>query len=113
MVSIPFVALGSLWVSPCFWLPDLILADIIWTLEKFYQQPKKRVRELLIPILNLRSLRFSSKKTARKALQLYVEKSLDWTDAVTAAQMLARGQSEIYSYDRGFDRIEGLTRLEL
>ena len=94
------------------WLPDLVLADIIWTLEKYYKQPKKRIRALLIPILNLRSLRFSSKKTAQKALQLYAEKNLDWTDAVIAAQMLARKQSEIYSYDRDFDKLKGVTRLE-
>ncbi|MDH7579100.1 MAG: PIN domain-containing protein [Bacillota bacterium] len=94
------------------WLPDLALADIIWTLEKFYKQPKTRVRDLIGPILNLRSLRFSSKRTAQKALQLYVEKNLDWTDAVIAAQVLARKQGEIYSYDKDFDKVEGVTRLE-
>jgi predicted nucleic acid-binding protein len=94
------------------WLPDLVLADIIWTLEKFYKQPKKQIRELLIPILNLRSLRFSSKKTAQKALQLYVGKNLDWIDAVIAAQMLVHKQSEIYSYNRDFDKLEGVIRLE-
>jgi predicted nucleic acid-binding protein len=94
------------------WLPDLVLADIIWTLEKFYKQPKKQIRELLIPVLNLRSLRYSSKKTAREALRFYVEKNVDWTDAVTAAQMIVRNQHEIYSYDTGFDKIEGITRVE-
>lgn len=94
------------------WLPDLVLADIIWILEKFYKQPKKQICELLVPILNLRSLRFSSKKTAQKALRLYVEKNLDWTDAVIAAQLLACQPREIHSYDRDFDKIEGITRLE-
>jgi predicted nucleic acid-binding protein len=41
-----------------------------------------------------------------------VEKNLDWTDAVVAAQMPARKQSEIYSYDRDFDGPDGVTRLE-
>jgi hypothetical protein len=36
---------------------------------------------------------------------------LDWTDAFISAQMLSAGQEEIYSYDRDFDRVEGLTRL--
>lgn len=40
-------------------LPDL----------KFYKQPKAKIRELLLPILGLRGLRFSSKESARLALQ--------------------------------------------
>lgn len=93
-------------------LPDLVLADIVWILEKFYKQPKQRIYDLLIPLLNLRGLRFSNKKTAREALRLYTAKNLDWTDAFTAAQMLIKNQREIYSYDKDFDKLEGLTRLE-
>lgn len=94
------------------WLPELVLADIVWTLEKFYRQPKERIRELLTPLLNLRGLRHANKKVAKEALRLYREKNVDWTDAFVAAQMLSRNQCEIYSYDRDFDRIEGIVRLE-
>ena len=94
------------------WLPDLVLADIVWTLEKFYNQSKKRIQELLIPILELHGLRYTNKKVAKDALRLYVEKNFDWTDAFVAAQMLAQKKIEIYSYDRDFDKIEGITRLE-
>ncbi|MEW6574257.1 MAG: PIN domain-containing protein [Bacillota bacterium] len=93
-------------------LPDLVLADIVWILEKFYKQPKQRIYDLLIPLLNLRGLRFSNKKTAREALRLYTAKNLDWTDAFTAAQMLIKNQGEIYSYDKDFDKLESVTRLE-
>ncbi|ACX52187.1 PilT protein domain protein [Ammonifex degensii KC4] len=94
------------------WLPELVLADIVWTLEKFYRQPKERIRELLTLILNLRGLRHANKKVAKEALRLYVEKNVDWTDAFVAAQMFSHKQCEIYSYDRDFDRIEGIIRLE-
>lgn len=93
-------------------LPDLILADVVWTLEKFYQQPKERIRELLLPLLNLRGMRLSSKSTARKALEWYVEKNVDWTDAFTAALMKTKDKREIYSYDRHFDRFENIKRVE-
>lgn len=93
-------------------LPDLVLAGVVWTLEKFYKQPKAKIRELLLPILGLRGLRFSSKESARLALQLYVDKNVDWTDAFVAAQMLAKGRTRIYSYDHDFDRLPGIVRLE-
>ncbi len=41
-----------------------------------------------------------------------LSKNIDWTNAFVGAQMLSAGQQEIYSYDRDFDRIIGLTRLK-
>ncbi|EEG78578.1 PIN domain-containing protein [Dethiobacter alkaliphilus] len=92
-------------------LPDIILADIVWTLEKFYRVPKRRIGELLIPIINLRGLRCSSKETIRVALKTYAEKNIDWSDAFVGAQMLASQQYTIYSYDGDFDKIDGITRV--
>lgn len=93
-------------------LPDLVLADVVWTLEKFYRQPKSTIREWVLSILALRGVRFSNKAIAREALRLYAEKNLDWTDAFVAAHMLVTGQGRIYSYDRDFDRVTGIQRLE-
>lgn len=93
-------------------LPDIILADIIWTLQSFYKQPKVRIRELIMPLLSLKGLRFSSKEVAYRALAFYVEHNIDWTDAFVAAQMIARGRAEIYSYDRDFEKIKEIKRLE-
>ena len=94
------------------WLPDLVLADIVWTLEKFYKQPKQRIQELLIPILELKGLRHNNKKISKLAFQLYVEKNIDWTDAFVAAQMITQNKCEIYSYDSDFDKVDGINRLE-
>jgi len=94
------------------WLPDLVLADIVWTLEKFYKQPKQRIQELLIPILELKGLRHNNKKISKLAFQLYVEKNIDWTDAFVAAQMITQKKCEIYSYDSDFDKVDGINRLE-
>jgi len=93
-------------------LPELVLADIVWILEKFYCQPKEKIRDLLIALLNLRGLRHPNKKTAKEALRLYAEKNIDWTDAFVASQMFMQKRYEIYSYDTDFERIEGITRLE-
>ncbi|MFZ5768154.1 MAG: PIN domain-containing protein [Bacillota bacterium] len=79
-------------------LPDLVPADVVWTLEKFYRS-KARIRELLTAIVNLRGLRLSSKKVAREALRLYAEENLDWTDAFVAAQMLSHSRTEICYID--------------
>lgn len=93
-------------------MPDLVLADVIWTLERFYKQPKSKIQDILAPILALKGMHFSSKAAARRALQLYVQKNIDWTDAFVAAQMLSKKKNKIYSYDRDFDKVPGINRLE-
>lgn len=93
-------------------LPDLVLADVVWTLEKFYRQPKERIRQLLLSLLDLRGMRLSSKSAARKALEWYVEKNVDWTDAFIAAVATAKKNCEIYSYERYFERFQGIKRIE-
>jgi predicted nucleic acid-binding protein len=46
------------------------------------------------------------------ALDLIVETpSLDFTDALCAAHMERLGLSEIYTFDRDFDRINGVERV--
>ncbi|WP_156784613.1 PIN domain-containing protein [Thermosinus carboxydivorans] len=37
---------------------------------------------------------------------------IDWSDAFTASQMINRGIAEIYSFDKHFDRIANITRVE-
>ncbi|WP_061214804.1 PIN domain-containing protein [Syntrophomonas wolfei] len=93
-------------------MPDLVLADIVWTLQSFYHQSHLEIREMLLPLLALKGMRFYSKEIARQALNFYADKNIDWTDAFVAAQMLARGNRQIYSYDKDFGRIPDIVRLE-
>lgn len=93
-------------------LPDIILADIIWILEGYYKQTREDIREWITAILSLQGLIFSDKDMALNALDIYVNKQIDWSDAFTASQMLQREITEIYSFDTHFDRIEGIARIE-
>lgn len=94
-------------------LPELALADIVWTLEKFYKIPRVEIKDSLDKLLALRGLAVGgSKKVALAALRLYVEKNIDWSDAFMAAQLCEGGITAIYSFDRHFDRLPGLQRLE-
>ena len=93
------------------YLPDLIIADIIWTLEKYYRVEKRKIREMMIRILAPESLYCSSKSQVLSALAIYTSKKIDWTDAFVAAQMIASDLKEIYSYDQDFDRLQDITRI--
>lgn len=93
-------------------LPDIILADIIWILEGYYKQGREKIRGWMIAILSLPGLVFSDKDVALHALDIYVEKGIDWSDAFAASQMIDRRIIEIYSFDKHFDRVDSIIRME-
>lgn len=47
-----------------------------------------------------------------RALVLFEEKNVDFADALLCARMLDETEPEIYSFDRHFDRVEGIRRVE-
>jgi uncharacterized protein len=66
-----------------------------------------------LPIISLRGLQLTDKHTYHQALDLYTTKNISFADAYNAAYMLSEEVSSIYSWDRDFDKIEGIVRLEL
>jgi len=94
------------------WLPDIALADVIWTLRSFYKRSKAEIRDVLLPILSLRGIRLRDRAVAFHALVLFAEKNIDFSDALISAEMLTRGYTEIYSYDRDFDKVREVERVE-
>ena len=78
-----------------------------------YRLSHEEIRARLLPILTLRGVRLPQKQVYLRALDLYaLYPVLDFEDALAVAHMEHRGLTEIVSYDRDFDRITGLQRVE-
>lgn len=90
----------------------LAVAETIWTLERFHRLSKEEVVSKVVPLLKLRGVRVVGKELFLRALPLYAEKNVSFTDAYMAVQMERVGSEEIYSYDRDFDRLDQVTRVE-
>ncbi len=88
---------------------DLVIAEIVWVLESFYELPKKEVQDKVEKILNTPNLICPHKDLILSALVLYSEKNIDYIDACNLKE---KGIEELYSYDKHYDRIDWLTRLE-
>lgn len=59
-----------------------------------------------------RNLIKSTKDALKTALVPLATYNLDFADALIAARTLEAGQSDLYSFDRDFDRIPGILRKE-
>ena len=64
-------------------------------------------------MLTLRGLKLPLKRVCLRGLDVYASSpALDFEDALAVAHMEQLGISRIVSYDRDFDRVAGLRRLE-
>lgn len=93
---------------------DLVIFETVFTLQspRQYGMPLSQIRELVEPIVTMRSLRLPRKSIYPRAFDLCDELRIDFVDAFNIAYMEAHGIHEVYSYDRDFDRAEGVSRLE-
>ena len=94
------------------YLPEVALSDVVWTLQSFYRWPRERIAHFAHDVISLRGIKMTRKSLVRDALHLYVEHRIDFSDALIAAEMLHGGYAEVYSYDRDFDRVAEVERVE-
>ena len=90
----------------------LVIFEVVYLLQRSYKVPKQRIREVMLPIISLRNLYLPDKNLCHQAFDIYVDKNIPFADAYYVVYMLREGISSIYSWDKDFDRIEGITRIE-
>ena len=91
---------------------SLVIFETIFTLQSFYKVPRQQIKEQVLPIISLRGVHLPDKSVFYKALDLYVTKNISFADAYNAAYMMSEEVFNIYSWDKDFDKIDGITRLE-
>ena len=91
---------------------DLVVAEAVWVLQSRSGVSRERIRDLLLPVMRLPGLRVPNKQSWPRVFDLYCERRIDFIDAYNAVTMERAGITDIYSYDRDFDGLEGITRME-
>jgi len=91
---------------------ELVIAEIIWVLESYYELSKGEVQEKVEKILNTPNLLCPNKELILTALALHREKNIDYIDAYNALIIKEQNIATIYSFDKHYERIEWLKRVE-
>lgn len=90
----------------------IVIFEVIFTLESFYQVDRKEIQELLNPILGLQNLKLNDKNIYFEALEIYVNKNISFADAFNIAFAVKNKIKKICSYDRDFDKFGFIKRIE-
>lgn len=95
--------------------PDTVIADAVYVLSspRIYHLPRAQVAALLAPLVRLPHFHVQNRRAVLDALHLYgTMGGFDFGDAMLIASMQHENSQTIYSYDRHFNRIAGIRRLE-
>ena len=85
----------------------MVIAEIVWTLESFYELEKKKIQEMVLGILNTDGLEVIDSDLILQAIVPYADKNVDYIDAFNAAWMVKNDVDKIYTFDqKHFDRFE-------
>lgn len=93
-------------------LPDVIVSEVVYVLESFYEAPREQVATAVRAILAFRAIRVVDANLLLRAVELYELESIDFVDAYLVACAGSAGVSDIVSFDRDFDRIRSVNRVE-
>ena len=91
---------------------DVTIAEVVWTLKSLYRKPRQEITETLLGFISSDGLICQNRQSVSRALILFNEKNIDFTDALLCARMAEAGESEVYSFDRHFDRVPGIRRID-
>ncbi len=92
---------------------EMVLAEVVWVLESYYDLEKLRIAEMLKAILATPGLEVLNGKIVQNAIPYYAQQNIDFVDAYIVALMQKHGIEGIYSFDKKhLDRIVHVTRME-
>lgn len=93
-------------------LPDLILAEVAYVLESFYETSRTQVATTLRSVLAFPAIRVLDVDLLQRAVEVYEVHRLDFADAYLVASAERTGIGVIASFDRTIDRVSTVRREE-
>jgi len=93
-------------------LPDLVVAEVVYVLESFYEVPRPEVAELVRAVIAFPAVVVLDPAMLLRALEVYEVDRLDFAEAYLVAQAERSGVGAVASFDRAIDRVATVRRLE-
>ena len=91
---------------------DVVIFETVFTLQRQYRHPKAMIRDVLLPLLDLPGIVLPGKRHFHRVFDLYVNLNVSFADAYYAVLMERLNLTEIVTFDKEFDRVPGITRVE-
>ena len=81
-------------------LPSVVIAELVWVLESYYEMEASEISELVGAILNTPEVEVQDKNMLREALKAYEKKKIDFVDAWILEFAREKKIKTIYTFDK-------------
>lgn len=93
-------------------LADLVVAQVVYVLESFYEVERARVVDLVRAVLAFDRMRVVDEELLLRAVEVYEIHRLDFAEAHLVASAERSGVGTVASFDRSIDRVRTIRRVE-
>jgi predicted nucleic acid-binding protein len=93
-------------------VPDLVVAELVYVLESFYEVERERAAELVRAILAFPAVLVTDAALLLRALEVYEVHGIDFAEAYLVANAELSGIGAVASFDRSIDRVPTIRRIE-
>lgn len=93
-------------------VPDVIVAEVVYVLESFYEVKRPQVAELARAVLAFPAVTVIDESLLLRAAEVYEVERIDFAEAYLVACAERSGVNEIASFDRSIDRVPTVRRIE-
>ena len=93
-------------------VPDLIVAEVVYVLESFYEQERPRIAELVRAIIAFPAITVLDQDLLLRAIEVYEIDRIDFAEAYLVASAERSDINVVVSFDRSIDRVGTVHRLE-
>lgn len=91
---------------------DQVLFEVGYTLVRTYDATRTEVRAAILGLIGLQGIVMPGKERWRRILDVYVEYRLSIVDAYHVVLMERLHLTDVVTFDKDFDRVPGVTRIE-
>ena len=91
---------------------DLVVAEVVYVLESFYEVRRPQVAELVRAILAFDAIGVADEELLLRAVEVYEIERLDFAEAYLVASAERSGIDAVASFDRSIDRVTTVRRIE-
>lgn len=93
-------------------VPDLILAELVYVLESFYEVARPHVAELARATVAFPAVTVIDEGLLLQAIEVYEVDGIDFAEAYLVACAERAGVDSVASFDRSIDRVTTVRRIE-
>lgn len=93
-------------------LTDLVLAEMVYVLESFYEVPRTDIARMARSLLALPSIESGDHELLLRTVEIYELLRLDFAEAYLSALAEMSDVKRVASFDRQIDRVKSIERVE-